>query len=75
MSEPEKIIYDLETKFPALSGAAFTNARNETLASGLSVLQSESGVIYEVFPDGTRKVVKKIEPPTQVRVGTKLSIR
>ncbi len=75
MSESEKIIHELEAKFPALSGLAFTTARNETLASGQSVLQSENGVIYEVFPDGTRKVVKKIEPPTPIQTGTKVTIR
>jgi hypothetical protein len=75
MSEPEKIIDELETKFPALSGVAFTTARNETLASGQSVLQSEGGVIYEVFPDGTRLERKRIEPPTPVLAGTKIVIR
>jgi hypothetical protein len=39
------------------------------------VLQSENGVIYEVFPDGSRKVVKKIEPPTPIQTGTKVAIR
>ena len=75
MSEPEKIIHDLETQFPALSGIAFTTARNETLASGQSVLQSENGVIYEVFPDGTRREHKRIEPPTRVLAGRKIAIR
>lgn len=75
MSEPEKIINELETEFPALSGIAFTAARNETLASGQSVLQSENGVIYEVFPDGTRLERKRIEPPTPIPAGTKVAIR
>jgi hypothetical protein len=39
MSEPERIITELETEFPALSGVASMNARNETPASGQSVLQ------------------------------------
>jgi hypothetical protein len=34
-------------------------------------MESDQGVIYEVFPDGTRKVVKIIEPPTLVVKGEK----
>ena len=75
MSEPEKIIDELETKFPTMSGIAFATARNETLASGQSVLQSENGVIYEIFPDGTRLERKRIEPPTPIPTGTKVAIR
>ncbi|HEY3898561.1 MAG TPA: hypothetical protein VGM54_08115 [Chthoniobacter sp.] len=75
MSEPEKLITELESKFPALSGVAFTTARNETLAAGESVLQSENGVIYEVFPDGTRIERKRIEPPVPIATGTKVVIR
>ena len=75
MSEPEQIITELEMTFPALSGIAFTTARNETLASGQSVLQSANGVIYEVFPDGRRVERKRIEPPTPIATGTKVVIR
>ena len=75
MSDEEKNIRELELQFPLLSGTAFMAARQQTLASGQSVLQSEQGVLYEVFPDGTRKVVKKIEPPTPIQTGTKVAIR
>jgi hypothetical protein len=68
-------IQQLESKFPAVSGSAFAAARAETLASGQSVLQSEQGVIYEVFPNGTRRRVKEIEPPTPVARGSKVAIR
>ncbi len=75
MSEPEKIIQQLETMFPSLSGVTFSAARKETLASGQSVLLSENGVIYEVFPDGTRLKRKNIEAPTPIKEGTKIPIR
>lgn len=75
MSEPEKTIQHLETMFPPLSGITFSNARKETLASGHSVLLSEDGVIYEVFPDGRRVKRKKIEEPTPIEAGTKIAIR
>jgi hypothetical protein len=68
-------IQNLESQFPAASGSAFAAAREQALASGQSVLQSKQGVIYEVFPDGTRKRVKDIEPPTPVMPGRKITIQ
>ena len=68
-------IQKLESQFPAVSGAAFATARAQVLASGQSVLESQDGVIYEVFPDGHRLQVKKIEPPTQVVSGSIFTIR
>jgi len=65
----------LESQFPAVSGSAFAAARERVLASGQSVLQSEDGVIYEVFPDGRRVEIKKIEPPTQFVSGSIFNIR
>ena len=65
----------LENRFPAISGSAFASASKRVLASGQSVLQSQEGVIYEIFPDGRRIVVKKIDPPTPVVPGSILTIR
>ena len=68
-------IQTLENQFPAVSGSAFAAARAKVLESGQSVLQSENGVIYEVFPNGRRKEVKKIEPPTQFVIGSVFTIK
>ena len=68
-------IQQLENKFPAVSGSAFAAAREQVLASGQSVLQSQDGIIYEVFPDGRRVPVKKIDPPTQFVSGKIFTIR
>ena len=68
-------IQQLESQFPAVSGAAFAAAREQTLAAGHSVLESKAGVIYEVFPDGHRRRVKAIEPPTQTAAGRKVALR
>jgi hypothetical protein len=68
-------IQKLESQFPMLSGSAFAAAREQVLASGQSVLQSENGFIYEVFPDGRRMVVKKIERPTRFVSGKIFTIR
>ena len=75
MADQENDILKLESEFPALSGQAFAAARARVLASGQSVLQSENGIIYEVFPDGRRMVVKEIEPPTLVEPGSRITIR
>ncbi len=61
----------LEEHIPELAIAAGTQAYWQALAAGSSVLISENGVIYEVFPNGTRKIVKTIEPPTPVTIGEK----
>ena len=65
----------LEASFPHASGVAFAEARGVVLASGQSLLQSESGAIYEIFPDGRREFVKAIEPPTDVTPGRKISLK
>lgn len=75
MSENEKRIEDLETEFPAASGAAFAEARQRALASGLGVVEAHEGVLYEVFGDGTRRFLKKIEPPMAVCKGQKFVIQ
>lgn len=75
MADQENNIEKLEREFPAVSGSAFAIARERVLASGQSVLQAEQGVIYEVFPDGRRRHVKVIEPPTTAVPGRKIPIR
>ena len=71
MTEILNDIEKLEVSFPPASGVAFAAAREQVLSSGQSVLQSEDGVIYEVFPDGTRTRVKTIEPPSPAISGSK----
>jgi len=75
MAEHENNIEVLESQFPAASGSAFAAARDMVLKSGQSVLQSENGVIYEIFPDGRRVPFKKVEPPTPDTYGRKITIR
>ena len=71
MSIREEAIQYLEAHIPELAESAVTQAYWQALAAGSSVLESENGVIYEVFPDDTRNVLKTIEPPTPVSVGEK----
>jgi hypothetical protein len=74
MADQEMESQMLETQFPTLSGRAFATARNMVVAAGLSVLQAEGQFIYRVFADGKKEVVKKIEPPIDVAIGTKFVI-
>ena len=74
VSDEEKTLRFLESQFPAVSGSAFADARLQTLAAGQSVLQTENGVIYEVFPDGTRIERKRIEAPKVFPKGTRIQL-
>ena len=65
----------LETSIPELAQAACTIAYWQTLMAGNSVMISEGDALYEVFPDGSRRWVKNIEPPTKVKIGEILVLR
>ncbi len=67
----EEAMRHLEEQIPELAEAALKQAYWQALASGSSVLVSDNGALYEVFPDNTRKFVKAIEPPVPVPVGEK----
>ena len=67
----EKTLCYLEEHIPELADAAFKQAYWQALAAGSSVLEVENGTIVEVFPDGTRKFVKHIDPATPVTPGQK----
>jgi hypothetical protein len=75
MSTPEKTMQYLEEHIPELAESAITQAYWQTLASGNSVLESENGVIFEVFPDGKRKIIKTTPPPTSISIGEKRILR
>ena len=75
MLETENTIDYLENQIPALSASAITVAYWDTLASGQSVLETENDAIYEVFPDGTRRWIKQIEPSIHVQCGQKIALR
>jgi hypothetical protein len=71
MQIDEKAIDYLEQHIPELAESAMKQAYWQALASGSSVLEHENGVIYEVFPDGTRRAVKTVPAPTPVKAGEK----
>ena len=53
-----------EEQIPVLAELAVRQAYRDALAAGQSVLTADSGTIFEIFPDGTRREVKRINPPT-----------
>ncbi len=75
MKLTEKALDYLEAHIPELAEVAFKQAYWAALASGSSVLVSEDGNLVEVFPDGTRKFIKKLEPWIPVKRGQKLELR
>lgn len=71
MNEQDRQDEKLESVVAEQSGSVFAAARKQALATGASIVESVRGVIYEVFPDGSRRELKRVMPPTQVVRGTK----
>ena len=74
MSDSEQALDYLEKQIPGLSAAAVDVAYWQALAAGQRVLISGDGGIYEVFPNGTRTLVKATEKPLSVPVGPRVQI-
>jgi hypothetical protein len=74
MNMTEESMRFLEEHIPDLADAAVKQAYWQALATGSSVLVSENGVLVEMFPDGTRKVLKQLEPQTAVTSGQRLEL-
>ena len=71
----EKEIDFLENYIPTLANSAIQKAYLDALSSGNSVLESIDGIIYEIFPDGSRKVIKKIAEDIKIDVDKKILIK
>ena len=74
MTDADKTVDYLEAQIPSLSAAAMDGAYWRALAAGQKVLISDDGGIYQVFPDGTRKLIKTTQTPLSVPVGTRMRI-
>ena len=61
MNPSEEELDYLEAHIPELARVAVTRAYYEALAAGRSVLVKEGDVVCEVFPNGSRKVIKKAD--------------
>ncbi|MBB5038605.1 hypothetical protein [Prosthecobacter dejongeii] len=74
MVDSEQALDYLEQQIPSLSAAAVDVAYWQALASGQAVLVREEGGIYQAFPDGTRKLIKVLEAPLSVPIGTRVRL-
>jgi hypothetical protein len=75
MKMNEKTLRYLEESIPELAEAAVTQAYWRALAAGHSVLKTENGMLIEVHPDGTKRIIKKLAPPIPVEKGLRLEIK
>jgi hypothetical protein len=79
MSDQEKRIRELEEQIPLAASTAFAQAHQQALLSGQTLVQTSSGSagygLYEIHPDGTRKLLKQLTPPLPVTPGTRMKIR
>ena len=74
MNMTEESMRFLEEHIPDLADAAVKQAYWQALATGSSVLVSEESALVEIFPDGTRKVLKQLEPQTSVTLGQRMEL-
>jgi hypothetical protein len=74
MNMTEESMRFLEEHIPDLADAALKQAYWQALATGSSVLVFEEGALVEIFPDGTRKMLKPLEPQTDVISGQRLEL-
>ena len=70
----EEDMREKESKIPQQGMMAVKCAYKKALRSGYSVMQADGDKVLEVFPDGSRSVVKVIEPPFSVKNGQKLRL-
>ena len=64
-----------EEDIPYLAVEAIKEAFKAALQAGKSVLIADEGVLYEIFPDGTRTPIKPLKAPTPIRRGQTATIR
>jgi hypothetical protein len=75
MKNNEKAIEYLEKHIPELAEAAVKQAYWQSLAAGNRVLISDNGVLTEVFPDGTTKIIEKNKPFVKVQKGQIIKLK
>lgn len=74
MNTQEQAIRYQEEHIPELADAAIKQAYWQALAAGSSVLERENDSLVEVFPDGSRKIIKSLPAQTATQPGQRLQI-
>ena len=65
----------LEEHIPRLAKNATALAFRRALTSGNKVLIAEAGELVEILPDGTKRAVRKLEPPAKMRKGQVIRLK
>ena len=68
----EKELDFLESYIPLLANSAVKKAYLDSLSSGNSVLEVIDSKIYEIFPDGSKKLIKSIEADIKIEADKKI---
>ncbi|TAF94628.1 MAG: hypothetical protein EAZ46_09905 [Runella sp.] len=74
MNTNEKIIDYLEQHIPEMAVIATKQAYWQALGAGNTVLITENDQLVEVSPDGSRKIIRAVEPRTKAMIGQKIEI-
>jgi len=67
----EETVRNLERRIPELAEGAVKQAYSKALASGRNVVEAVDGQLIESHPDGSSKVLKKIQAPIPISPGQK----
>jgi len=60
MQPTERQLDFIESHIPELAEGAFKQAFWQTLSDGVSVMIAENNQLVEVFPDGTKKIIREL---------------
>jgi hypothetical protein len=65
-------IDNLEKMIPLLASGAVTKAYLDSLSAGNVVLEVQEGILYEVYPSGTKKKIKDVPVLIEVDMNKKV---
>lgn len=73
MQLTEESLLALEANIPKLARGAFERAYFDALTQSGKVMRAVNGQLVETYADGTEKVLRAIQSPIRVEIGTKLT--
>lgn len=69
MNPTELTTPQTEDQIPMLAAKAIEHAYQQAIDAGQTVLIAESGLLVEIFPDGTRRILRHLQPNIPVKSG------
>lgn len=70
----ETNLQELESQLPAAADSVFSDAYEQAVRMGLSVVVAVDAQVIEVFPDGSKRHIKTIKPATPAVPGQTWSL-